>query len=251
MNVPKNADFNRPPDPREISKWVRIYAQNRTLGELIWAGIFVLVFLGWWVLPLCIKHAGASGNSALLWLAIVALACVAAGNLIIAVPGWSSKLIARINDRVYASEGNVAIEPDCKNRARWPDVMLAIGFAICILAFVAFGDLIEPKYQQPVTALYFVPFSIAFILRHPRAGHLQFLAPLLYAWHAVLIVLGAPIVFSGQLSPLNIVLPTMGYIMLTRLLMHLYSRVALHKLRAMAQAGYYDNGSEAEVSDNG
>ena len=230
---------------------MRIYAQNRTLGELIWAGLFSLIFLGMWILPLWIKQANASGNTALLWLAIVALACVAAGNLMIAVPRWSMKLMARINDCVYASEGSVALDPTCESRTRWPDVMLAIGFAICILAFVAFGDLIEPKYQQPVTALYFVPFSIAFILRHPRAGHLQFLAPLLYAWHAVLIVLGAPIVFSGQLSPLNILLPTMGYIMFTRLLMHLYSRVALHKLRAMAQVGYYDNGSEAEVSDNG
>ena len=65
--------------------------------------------------------------------------------------------------------------------------------------------------------------------------------PGLYALHAILIVAGAPIVFTGAWEGLNMLLPVAGYGLLAGLAGHIYSRFALRKLKDAARAGLADD----------
>jgi hypothetical protein len=56
---------------------------------------------------------------------------------------------------------------------------------------------------------------------------------LLYTLHALLILAGAPIVFHGKWWNLNLALPVFGYGILSLLAGHIYSRVALRRLRRL------------------
>jgi hypothetical protein len=96
------------------------------------------------------------------------------------------------------------------------------------------GYLPTGKYMQPISALYVVPFLVALnFLMRPAAGYIPLLWPALYALHAVLIVVGAPIVFVGSWEPLNMFLPIVGYGLLVSVVGHLYSRWALRNARAI------------------
>ena len=57
--------------------------------------------------------------------------------------------------------------------------------------------------------------------------------PTLYTIHAILIVAGVPIVFSEEsgLVSLNMFIPTFGYGLLTFIIIYIYSRYALKKLK--------------------
>ena len=117
--------------------------------------------------------------------------------------------------------------------------MLGVCFGTCIFATVNLGIVFEIpiKYMQPISALYMVPFLVGlWFLMRPMAGCLALLWPLLYAIHAILIVSGAPILFTGPWYVLNMLIPVAGYGMLSALVSHLYSRVALRRLKRLTQA---------------
>jgi hypothetical protein len=96
------------------------------------------------------------------------------------------------------------------------------------------GYLPSDKYMQPISALYMVPFLVALNwLMRPATGNVQLLWPALYALHAILIVVGAPIVFHGRLEMLNMLVPVIGYGLVTSLIGHIYSRWALHSVRVI------------------
>ena len=78
-------------------------------------------------------------------------------------------------------------------------------------------------------------------------GFLALLWPALYAVHAILIVAGAPILFTGKWVSLNMMVPVAGYGILSALIAHLRGRFALRKLRRLAGAGSVNgvNGGEA------
>ena len=71
--------------------------------------------------------------------------------------------------------------------------------------------------------------------------------PVLYALHAILIVAGAPILFTGEWVGLNMLIPTVGYGLLAALVGHLYSRFALHKVKRLARTGLPTADSQEEV----
>ncbi|MCK5595245.1 hypothetical protein KAI19_03615, partial [bacterium] len=54
---------------------------------------------------------------------------------------------------------------------------------------------------------------------------------ILYAIHAILILAGVPIFFTGNLGILNMPVPLIGYAFLAYMIVHLYSRYALKKLK--------------------
>ena len=58
--------------------------------------------------------------------------------------------------------------------------------------------------------------------------------PTLYAIHAILLVAGAPIYFGGKWEALNMFVPVVGYGVLAALAGHIYSRIALRRLRTLA-----------------
>jgi hypothetical protein len=99
--------------------------------------------------------------------------------------------------------------------------------------------------MQPISALLVVPFLVAL-----WAGNRQALSPIgllwagLYALHAVLIVAGAPVVFTGRLEILNMGLPVLGYGVLTAVVGHLYNRYALARMRQVAASREPEGGGE-------
>ncbi len=70
--------------------------------------------------------------------------------------------------------------------------------------------------------------------------------PVLYAIHAALIVAGVPIYFGGALEALNMLIPTIGYGLLSACLAHPYSRVALRRLKALTRSPEADSLSAAD-----
>jgi hypothetical protein len=86
------------------------------------------------------------------------------------------------------------------------------------------------------------------LIMRPITGYIPLLWPLLYSLHAALIVAGAPIAFSGRWESSNMLVPTVGYGLLTSLVGHIYSRWALHEARAIA-GRQLDRGEVEEAGD--
>jgi hypothetical protein len=111
-------------------------------------------------------------------------------------------------------------------------------FFVCILATAVLGflDVFPEKYMQPVSAIYLVPFLvILWLLMRPMVGPIALLWPALYTLHAVLILIGVPILFTGPWDPLNMLIPTVGYGLIASLIAHIYSRIMLRRLRCMTR----------------
>ncbi len=110
---------------------------------------------------------------------------------------------------------------------------------------------IPSRYMQPISALYCVPFLVGlWFLQRPLSGYVALLWPALIAIHAILILAGAPILFTGRWEALNMLIPMFGYGMLTGLLSHLYSRVALRRLKRLTQTDgtHFDPSAEDDAS---
>ena len=102
------------------------------------------------------------------------------------------------------------------------------------------------QYMQPISAIYTDPFLVGlWLLMRAAIGPIALLWPVLYALHAILIVAGAPILFVGRWDELNIFIPAFGYGLLTGLVSHAYSRLALARLRRSVRSGPQDETAEA------
>lgn len=114
MNHPANPQSSKiSNESREIGKWTRTYAQNRSLGFVTFQVIF---------LALCLAIGGPSyfggmayrdGNWPIVCLCIAILIIALAATVYISVPWWGGKLLERITKRIYAGEGNVQLTPKC------------------------------------------------------------------------------------------------------------------------------------------
>ena len=136
-----------------------------------------------------------------------------------------------LNARLYKSEGRVTVETTHDSRGKF--VVPAL-FGMCVLGQVALGSYIPARYQQPVSALYVIPFLLFLVLSGKSVGGVAVvLWPILYALHAVLLLAGAPVLFQGKWEALNMLIPTAGYGALSFLVGHLYSRFALRRLRQL------------------
>ncbi|MCJ7730114.1 MAG: hypothetical protein MUO27_09600 [Sedimentisphaerales bacterium] len=120
---------------------------------------------------------------------------------------------------------------------RWVGLVVGLVFVSCVVGSVQLGirGFIPIEYMQPVSAFYVVPFLVFLVVwQRPVVSLLSLLWPILYALHAVLVVMGVPIQFGGRWDFLNMLIPTAGYGILCGLLGHIYSRYALKKLRKAA-----------------
>jgi len=225
-------------DLREIPKWTRRYAQNRALPFLVFMAVFIAgaaVFAG---LPLLIKWALSRGDRFLAAVFTVALCGFAAWWLWFAFVG-GARIISRIAERLYRREGSVSTRgmPDAFSGRRAHLAVFLLMF--CGVADVGLGllGLLPQYYMQPISALYVVPFLLYLWAKClPGASPFMLLWPALYALHAILLVAGAPIHFGGQYEVLNMFVPVVGYALVAGLIGHLYSRVALRRLRALAKS---------------
>ncbi len=233
MTEPENKQDN---DLREIPTWARRYAENRTLPMLVFFGIFVVGSAAFGGLSYLTAWAYVTGHRALAVAAMLVLCGFAAWWMWFSFVG-GQRIMRRITARLYRSEGTVSVGP-----AAEPDIWRkspAVGFVFmfCVIASVGLGLLgvLPIRYMQPISALYFVPFCVYLgITQRGTGSPFMSLWPTLYGIHAILLVAGAPIYFGGKWEALNMLIPVIGYGVLAALAGHIYSRVALHRLRMLA-----------------
>jgi len=224
-------------DAQQMQRWVRRYAQNRWLPVAANLIVFAILYLTIALPSYWGGMAYRDGNATLLALCIGALVVALAATIYLSVPWWGGQRLQQVAAKLYAGEGRVTISSPGAKRT-WLSAALVVGFLICVTASVMLGllgYLPDGKYMQPISAIYCVPFLVAlnFLLR-PATGFIPLLWPLLYALHAALIVAGAPILFVGAWDPLNMLLPIVGYGLLTSFVGHVYSRWALYRVRSLA-----------------
>ena len=237
MNSKQNNKSQDMEKLKEIPKWTRKYAQNRALPALIQLVIGLCLFAGIAIPSYFAGKAYRAGNSTLFWLCNLMLAVAMISLAFFCVPRWGGKLIERLSRRLYTRDGDVSISlSETAKKKKWVGYVVAILFGSSVIGFVLMGmkDFIQIKYMQPVSALYAVPFVVfLYFWQKPKIGPLALLWPVLYAIHAILIVAGVPILFTGNLIPLNMILPVFGYGFLTHIIGYIYSRYILKKLKGI------------------
>ena len=231
---------------KEIPKWSRRYAQNRTLTipVLMVMGVLLITFIAVVVIfPLHLAVAGfRKGNMVLGWVGIAFFAAALAAVLtfliifILKFCRKNSGLIEQlVEQRIYGKEGAVSMPlPKITKKGKWLDFVVGLVFLICFNGslYLSVKGYIAFKYLQPLLALYIVPASVfEYFWLRPKVGHVVLICPILYTIHAILILAGVPIFFTGNLGLLNIPVPLIGYAFLTYIIGHIYSRYALKKLK--------------------
>jgi hypothetical protein len=231
---------------KEIPKWTRRYAQNRTLTILVLMlmitlfSMFIAVLVGF---LFAFAFAGfRKGNIILGCVGVAVLIVVLAAIVrfyiyIFAKFGGKNKgLLDQIIDRrIYGREGTASMPmPEAMKKTEWTEILASIVYMVCLLGSMELGMLgyIPVKNFIPFTALFVVPFNVyLYFIQRPRLGPVLLLCPILYTVHAILIIAGIPIYFTGIFAvPLNLLVPLI-YTFLTYIIGHFYSRYALKKLR--------------------
>lgn len=218
-----------------IPKWTRGYASNRSLGVALSIASLLLVFAGISWSSQIAGVAYRSGNGVLFWCSIGVLALSLVACVFFAVPRWGGELQSRLFDRLYSREGRVALAAPTGRRNRWALLLgIFLVFGVVATVILGFAYEIPSRYIQPISAIYFVPFLVGlWLLMRPTVGCAALFWPALYSLHAILILAGAPIVFSGAWESLNMLIPTFGYGILSALVGHAYSRIAWRRLKAL------------------
>jgi hypothetical protein len=222
---------------RRIGKWARVYAQNRSLGMVAFLLISLTLYLMMGGFPILAVLAYRGEHWIPFGLCIAMIVVAMAATLYLSVPRWGGKMLERLNERMYAKDGSVQLAPPQSRTRKWIGIVLGVAFSACILGSVGLSARydIPERYMQPISALYCIPFLVGvWLLQRPASSPIKLLWPALYGLHAVLIVAGAPIVFAGRWSSLNMLIPVVGYGLLVGLIAHAYSRFALRKLRDAA-----------------
>ena len=231
---------------REMPKWVARYAHNRTLHVLANLGLFLL---GWAVIAgssTLASREGKAGNMVAAYaFATVALAASAFWVWLVATHRLE-RLSGALTGRLYGVEGTVVAAARPRGRSR-ADVVVVIGFLLCVTLSVAAGFAFETvsRHTVPIMAAYLVPFLLYVWARQGGRA-----APFMLIWPGLLLIHGALAFagvhpFSAEPNALSILVPTVGYGAIAALVSHVYSRVALRRLRNLAR------GTEAESSGGG
>ncbi|MDH4241541.1 MAG: hypothetical protein OEW48_18430 [Phycisphaerae bacterium] len=234
---------------KEIPKWTRKYAQNRTLTIIVLMAMIMLfsMFVAGLVgFPLGLITAGfRKGNMILGCVGIAVLVAALASIsifLIIIISKFGGKnrgLIDQLIDqRIYGKEGSATVPvPKSSKKKICLEILSGVIFFICFFGswHLAMEGFIAYKYLQPVSALYIVPYVVCglYFWQSPRMGPIYLLHPILYAIHAILIVAGVPLFFTGNWCILSIILPFIGYSFFAYVIAHVYSRYALKKLKGL------------------
>ena len=233
---------------KEIPKWTRRYAQNRTLTILVLLVIIAFLSMIFGVvasLPFVLAFAGfVKGNMILGFVGtaiFIALFAALFKCMFIFLRKYGGKnrglIDQKIDQWIYGREGMTSMPmPEDTKKKKWLGITVSIVWGCLFMGTLNLGmwGLIAFKYLQPLSALYMVPwFVYIYFLQRPRIGPLFLICPVLYTIHAILILAGVPIFFTGFLFVLNILLPFFGYWFLAYAVGHLYSRYALKKLKGL------------------
>lgn len=242
---------------KEISKWTRKYAQNRTLTVLVFMVVIVffsMVFAAVFAFLLALAAAGfLKGNMVLGCVGTVVLVAglaVTVKYYIVILKKYGGKnkgLIDQIvGQRIYGKEGAASMPmPQLSKKMKRVDIVVGIVYLVLFLGSMEFAMLgyIPVKYILPLMAVFVVPFGVyMYFIQRPHLGPVLLLFPILYAFHAILILAGVPIFFTGNFAtPLNMLLPVV-YTFLAYMIGHIYSRYALKKLKTAAHLQEDSNG---------
>jgi len=233
---------------KEIPKWTRRYAQNRTLTipVLMVMGVLLIMFVAVVVVfPLGLAVAGfRKGNMILGWVGIAVFVAALAAVLtflIIFISKFCVKnsglIEQKIEQWIYGKEGTALMPlPKIVKKNSWLEIVFSAVFLICFFGswYLSMKGYIAFKYLQPISVLYMVPFFVFGYFRlRPRVGPLVLLCPILYTIHAILIIVGVPIFFTGYMGIWNLFIPLIGYSFLAYVIGHVYSRYALKKLKGL------------------
>ncbi len=221
---------------QEIPTWVRRYAQNRTIPVLLFFIAFGVVAIGIAGFSHLAGQAYRSGRYALFgWLLTIDILFLVA-NVFLSLPKWGGRWISTLGEELSAEQGHVEL-----HTSRWARRFGWVGvvFGLCVAGSVIVGlsGLVEPRFMQPLSALYVVPFiTFLILIQRPRSTYLMLIWPVLYAAHAIAILAGAPI-FSGRLDLMNYLLPGFGYGLLAAVIAELYSRYGLKLVAKVSAEG--------------
>jgi len=161
-----------------------------------------------------------------------------------------ARITERITERLYRREGSVSLGAREEGPSPKHPPLVGFLFMFCVAASVGLGilDLLPEKYMQPISALYCVPFLVyLWVKQRPVGSPFMLLWPALYGLHAILLVAGAPIRFGGKLEVLNVLVPVAGYGIVAGLGAHVYSRIALRRLRTLMRSPEIPGEPQAEV----
>jgi len=247
MDTPENQVLPNAEKLKDIPKWTRKYARNRTLTILVLMvmlmlfSMFVAGILGF---SLALATAGFRKQNMILGCVGVAVSVAVIVATVIFIIIFLSKFGGKnrglidqlIDQRIYGKEGTVTVAaPKSSKKRICLEILCCVIFFICFFGswHLAIAGFIPYQYLQPVSALYMVPYAVCgwYFWQSPRMGPIYLLYPILYAIHAILIVAGVPLFFPGNWGILSVCLPFMGYSFLTCVIGHLYSRHALKKLK--------------------
>lgn len=221
-------------DLREITRWARRYAQNRTLPVVVGHLVFIvggLVFAG---LSCLTVHFHLSGQRAYAILSVSLLGGLALFWLWFSF-ATANRMISRASDLLYRHEGKVTGGPwlwEEGQKAPWPAFVLLLIFAAAHTD-LGFVGVLPIEYLQPISAIYVVPIMVYIGLTRTPEQQSPFMVlwPVLYGIHAILIAVGVPI---SRGPAFDVLFPVVGYGLIASLAGHIYSRFALRRLRALA-----------------
>jgi len=249
MNTQQNQVTEDVERLKEIPKWTRKYAQNRTLTILVLSVItmlFGIFFALLFVFPFTLALRGFSkGNIILGCVGIAVFVALLAAYFkclfvfIRKYGGRNRGLIAhKIDQWIYGREGMTSMPmPEGTRKKKWFGIAVSIVWWCLFMGtmYLGMANVIPAKYVQPISALYMVPwFVFIYLLQRPKVGPLFLICPILYTIHTLLILAGMPMFFTGGWCGFSMVLPFFGYSFSAYVIAHLYSRYALKKLKTTA-----------------
>jgi hypothetical protein len=220
---------------REIPKWARRYAQNRTLPVVAFLVIFAAGSCAFGGLSLLTAWAYVTDRRVLSAASMLVLCGFFVWWVWFSFIG-AARIMRGITERLYQGEGGVVVGASAGTGDSKGPLVVTVVFVCCVIASVDLGliGLLPIRYMQPISALYVVPFLCYLGLKMRRVGSpFMTLWPALYGIHAVLLVTGVPI---GMGPMLDMFVPIVGYGLIATLAGHIYSRVALRRLRRLAAA---------------
>jgi hypothetical protein len=224
-------------DLREIPKWARRYAQNRTLPVVAFLVIFAVGSCVFGGLTLLTAWAYVEDKRVLSAVSMLVLCGFAAWWVWFSLIGCA-RIMRSISERLYQGDGGVSVGAWAGiGESEGPPLLAVFVLMFCALASVGLGllGLYPIRLMQPISALYVVPLLCYLGLKVRRDGS-PFMAlwPALYGLHAILDVAGVPVRFWGDFHALDIFAPMVGYGLIATLAAHIYGRAALRRLRRLA-----------------
>ena len=240
-NKQNNQERKQVEEMKGISKWVSRYAHHRAGGPMfIFDGIAIVLFIVMCVLLTLAGRNYRAGDMIDFWIYLVLFAIVLVAILFLSMPWWGGKLAERLAKRLYAKDGEVAATQSIWDKHQWVQAVLVIILfcGIFISVHLEKQGYIPRGYYQPFSAIWIVPLMIVIgFCKRPALWPMGFLWPILYAFHAIMMLLDVwP--FNERRFGLDFFVPTFGYGFLTGLAGYIYSRFATRKLKRITRMGH-------------